>query len=227
LEWEGLARGTFVRKVNQFAAWVSISDNEYYTYVPNPTPAAELLSPGADVLLVPTPSKPKTKFRLLAAETGSLWATLDTSLPNVVFREGVRHSLFEDFAGRVVVKENVRLGRSVIDFLLSGTVLAYVEVKSCTLVRDGTALFPDAVPERGRRHLLELEGALSRGAEAVMVWIVQRPDAIELRPYPKKDPKFSEELSRAKEIGVRILAYRYSFDTKALRLVGRISVTVG
>jgi sugar fermentation stimulation protein A len=224
IEWDDLVRGSFVAKVNRFAATVQVSGTEHYTYVPNPTPAAELLKLGADVLLIRMSPHHKTKYRLIAARTGSLWATLDTSIPNVVFREGIKRSLFREFAGRTVKKENVRLGRSVIDFQLSGRKTTYVEVKSCTLVLNGTALFPDAVTERGSRHLRELEVAVASGAQAFMVWIIQRPDAERLKPYKMKDPKFAAELVKARSAGVRLLAYRCSFDARNLMFVGRVPV---
>jgi sugar fermentation stimulation protein A len=141
-----------------------------------------------------------------------------------VFREGIRHSLFTEFIGRTVKKENVRLGKSIIDFQLSGRETTFVEVKSCTMVVDGTALFPDAVTERGSRHLRELEAAVAGGALAFMVWIIQRPDAERLKPYRMRDPKFAAELVRARDAGVGLLAYRCSFDTRSLRLVGRVPV---
>jgi sugar fermentation stimulation protein A len=224
IEWNGLIRGSFVSKVNRFAAMVQVSGAEHYTYVPNPTPAAELLKLGADVLLVEMSPHHKTKYRLIAARAGNLWATLDTSIPNVVFREGIKRSLFTEFAGRTVKRENVRLGKSIIDFQLSGRKTTYVEVKSCTLVLDGTALFPDAVTERGSRHLRELEAAVAAGAQAFMVWIIQRPDAERLEPYKMKDPKFAAELVKARNAGVVLLAYRCSFDAKKLRFVGRVPV---
>jgi sugar fermentation stimulation protein A len=161
IEWHDLVGGRSVAKVNRFAAMIEVSGIEYYTYVPNPTPAAELLKLGADVLLVRMSPNHKTRYRLLAARVGSLWATLDTSIPNRVFRDGIRHSLFTEFIGRSVKKENVRLGKSIIDFQLSGRKATYVEVKCGTLVLRGTALFPDAVTERGTRHLRELEAAVA------------------------------------------------------------------
>lgn len=112
----------------------------------------------------------------------------------------------------------------MIDFQLSGNVPTFVEVKSCSLVSHGIALFPDAVTERGRRHLRELEKAASQGAQAHMVWIIQRPDAVELRPYKEKDPGFAEETIVARRAGVRTLAYKCSFDGRALRLAGRVKV---
>ncbi len=226
IEWPDLVGGRFISKVNRFAAYVDVSGTTYYVHVPNPTAAPELLRPGAHVLMTKLSPNHKTRFRLLAAKVGDLWATLDTAVPNVVFREGISRGLFPEFAGRTVRKEGVRLGRSIIDFLLSGVRPSYVEIKSCTLVRDGTALFPDAITERGLRHLRELELAVASGADAALMWIIQRPDARNLRPYKERDPKFSAEVTRAHRAGVQFLAYCCSFDGSSLRLEGSVPVTI-
>ena len=60
---------------------------------------------------------------------------------------------------------------------------AYVEVKSCTHLEDGTAKFPDRQTERDRRHLQSLEKLHSDGYEAHVVFVVQRPDVERFHPY--------------------------------------------
>jgi hypothetical protein len=56
-----------------------------------------------------------------------------------------------------ILRSEVRMGRSRFDFLLQekGEEIL-LEVKSCTLVGNKAAMFPDAVTERGTRHLEEL-----------------------------------------------------------------------
>ncbi len=45
----------------------------------------------------------------------------------------------------------------------------FVEVKSVTLCRgEGQGAFPDAVSERGRKHLLELQAVLARDTRALL-----------------------------------------------------------
>lgn len=50
-------------------------------------------------------------------------------------------------------KAEVKVGNSRIDFQDGNT---FIEVKGCSLVENGVAMFPDAPTERGRRHLEEL-----------------------------------------------------------------------
>ncbi|MBS7637348.1 DNA/RNA nuclease SfsA, partial [Candidatus Bathyarchaeota archaeon] len=57
----------------------------------------------------------------------------------------------------------------------------FLEVKSCTLVENGVALFPDAPTSRGERHMKTLIKALEFGRAAVL-FLVQRGDAEVFRP---------------------------------------------
>jgi sugar fermentation stimulation protein A len=84
-----------------------------------------------------------------------------------------------------------------------------LEVKSVTLVEDGIGLFPDAVTERGARHVRELaELAAQPGWEAAILFVLQRHDATVIKAARRIDPKFADALKKAKEAGVRILGRR-------------------
>jgi len=225
LVWNDLILGAFVTKVNRFAGTVIVNGVPSYVYISNPTLTSELLKCGTPVLMQRHPRGKKTAFRLIAAKRGKIWATLDTAIPNLVFREAVRRAAIKEFSSYRIIGENVRFGRSLIDFLLvRGRKLAYVEVKSCTLVEKGIAKFPDAVTKRGLRHLRELEEAVKKGNEAYMVWVIQRPDAKLLVSFWEKDPEFSRELIRAERVGVSLLAYKCHFDGHHLTLLSKVPV---
>jgi sugar fermentation stimulation protein A len=82
-----------------------------------------------------------------------------------------------------------------------------VEAKSVTLVEGGTALFPDAVTARGRRHLEELSRAVASGDRAAVVFVVQRDDAQRFAPHDESDPAFGAALREAAGAGVEAYAY--------------------
>ncbi|MEM3699692.1 MAG: DNA/RNA nuclease SfsA [Candidatus Bathyarchaeia archaeon] len=59
-------------------------------------------------------------------------------------------------------------GHMRFDFLLSNYGEAFLlEVKSCTLVKEGIAMFPNAKTERGARHVMELLKAKKEVIELV------------------------------------------------------------
>lgn len=82
-----------------------------------------------------------------------------------------------------------------------------VIVKSVTLVEEeGTARFPDAPSERGRKHLQELTQALQEGFRAAVIFVVRRDDARVFSPNLATDPLFTQALRRAAAAGVEIYA---------------------
>ena len=81
---------------------------------------------------------------------------------------------YDNVAREVKTSYNTRL-----DILLSSKDgnRCYVEIKNCTLVKDGIACFPDAVTARGLKHLVELRTLVSKGFRCVMFYVIQRMDA--------------------------------------------------
>jgi sugar fermentation stimulation protein A len=75
---------------------------------------------------------------------------------------------------------------------------------------DDYAAFPDAVTERGRKHLYELAYAADQGARAVMFFFIGRSDCKRFRPADEVDAKYGEAL---REVAgkVELLAYRCQY----------------
>ena len=85
----------------------------------------------------------------------------------------------------------------------------YVEVKNVSLVEaDGDYYFPDAVTERGRKHLYELQNMVKQGNRAIMFYVIQRNDGKVFRPAEHIDPAYANALREASSNGVEVLAYR-------------------
>lgn len=84
-------------------------------------------------------------------------------------------------------------------------------MKSCTLVKDSVALFPDAPTERGRRHVRTLVEAKKGGYRTCVLFIVQRTDAQVFAPNDEIDPEFGKALRNAFLEGVEIFAYCSEF----------------
>ena len=99
-----------------------------------------------------------------------------------------------------VIKPEVRVGRSRFDFLLrEGRKEILLEVKSCTLVGKNVAMFPDAVTERGTRHLGELMRLTQEGMNSAVLFIVHWPFARTFMPDYHTDPVFSQTLLRVRK----------------------------
>ncbi|NOT32153.1 MAG: hypothetical protein HOP15_17025, partial [Planctomycetes bacterium] len=106
----------------------------------------------------------------------------------------------------------------------AGRGTCHVEVKSTTLVEGAVALFPDAVTERGTKHLGELARLARRGERAVQFFFVNRADVERFRPADAIDPEYGRALRRAAAAGVELVAYTTRVEARRLELLRPIPV---
>ena len=150
---------------------------------------------------------------------GKKLISIDSRIPNHLMKEALTIKGLSEFKKYDLVKNEFKFGKSRLDFLLKADGRPLIlEVKSVTLVEDGCGYFPDAVTLRGKRHVEELMKATKKGYEAAVAFVIQRQDAHEFKPNLRQDPSFCEALKKAKERGIKILAY--SCDVKP----GEISI---
>ena len=110
--------------------------------------------------------------------------------------------------------------------LLENSRKCYVEVKNVTLVKGDIALFPDSVTSRGAKHLDELLHIIREGNRAVVVFVVQREDAVKFVPAIKIDPVFSGKLKDVLSEGVEALAYQAVVSKTEIKIVRKLPVSV-
>ena len=217
-----LVEARFLARDNRFRVTVEADEGPVWAHLPNSGRLDELLVPGHRVLLVrrSAPNR-KTRYDLSLVQLAGQWISVDSRLPNDLVVEALLAGRLAPFVGYPDVSREVVFGRSRLDFLLEapGKSPCLIEVKSVTLVVDGLACFPDAVTLRGRRHLRELEAAIERGYRSAAIFVVQRGDAIGLRPHDESDPNFGRVLREVASRGVEVYAYACSVEP------GRVEIT--
>ncbi len=220
--------GTFIRRLNRFAAEVLLDGVPTMAYIPNTGRMSELLVPGYPVLLARRPHSigHKSHYDLLMVQTEAGWVSIDSRVPNRLLRLALsQENLGCPFASYKVIKHEATFEDSRLDFLLAEDERrCYLEAKSVNLVRDGLALFPDAPTTRGRRHLDSLCSAKSQGFEAALVFIIQREDAESFSPNDTSDPAFGISLRKAADAGVGIYAYRCRITPENISVLGPVPI---
>jgi sugar fermentation stimulation protein A len=195
-------------------------------HLADPGRLRELLLPGRRLWLRPVGSASGAKRRtawtavLVQAPDGAGLVSVDTTLPNRLVHAALQADALPELAGWRLLRREVRLGASRIDFLLgddAGRTLA-LEVKSVTLVEDRVALFPDAVTARGARHVRELREHARDGGYAAVLFVLQRPDAERIVAARSIDPVFADALAEAEAAGVRVLGRRCDVSLQQLTL---------
>ena len=197
-----------VDRPNRFLGVVEVDGALEECFIPNPGRMHELMVPGARVYLLEKRGEHrKTRYDMVLVDYGGVMVSVDSRLPNTLLAEAVNAGRLNEFRGYTVEKTEPVFHDSRLDLVLSdGRGQVLVETKSCTLVEDGVALFPDAPTERGARHMRTLVKALETGRSAA-VFVIQRGDASEFRPNDGTDPEFGEALRRAASMGVETYAY--------------------
>lgn len=217
-----LVRGTLVQRYKRFMADVVLDTGETITaHCANSGAMAGLKAPGSVVWLSPAANpdrKLKYSWELIEAD-GDL-VGINTSNPNHIVAEAIRAGAIAPLTGYGNLRQEVKYGRnSRIDILLEDPdrPLCYVEVKNVHLRRDGTlAEFPDAVTERGAKHLVELGDMVEAGHRAVMLYLVQRMDCDRFAIAADVDPAYDGGLRVARERGVEVLCYACRLSTEEI-----------
>ena len=126
---------------------------------------------------------------------------IDSQAPNKIMAEWLSKQDYD------IIQPEYIYGNSRIDFYMERRgQKCLLEVKGCTLERDGVGYFPDAPTERGVKHLRELTKLKQNGIDAHVLFIVQMQDVISLQANRETDPAFADALLAAKEAGVGIHA---------------------
>ncbi len=101
------------------------------------------------------------------------------------------------FPGARKIQREVRWGNSQFDFFIedAGGKGHFLEVKGCTLVAHGVAMFPDAPSSRAVRHLRELAEVAKAGYGAHVVFVLTHGPVKRFIPNLHTDPEFAVTLS--------------------------------
>jgi sugar fermentation stimulation protein A len=221
-----ILEGFFMERLTRFSALVKLENGIFEVFLPNPGRLRELLNFGAKVVLKRAMHEGrKTAYDLIGIYHEGLRVSVDSRVPNRLVLEALKNKALKEFAEYCAIKPEPSYGHTRFDFLLGNyKELCLLEVKSCTLVRDGIAMFPDAKTERGTRHVMELLKAKKEGYRACMLFIIQRTDAHAFSPADDVDKEFGEALRQASNGGVEVYAYSSEFVGDKIILRGRVKV---
>lgn len=218
-----LIPGTLVKRYKRFLADVTLDDGKSITaHCPNSGSMRGCSTPGSRVYLS-TSDNPKRKYpnTLEMIEESGTWIGVNTSLTNKLVVEGIQTGKVPELLPFDSLKQEVKTSdKSRLDIMLTTKEQQiYIEVKNCSLVEDGVAMFPDAVTARGTKHLLELADLVSKGHRGIIFFLVQRTDTDTFTPAAHIDPIYAETLREVTQKGVEILVYQAEVSPKKIEFV--------
>ena len=206
----------FLSRPNRFLIQCKWKKRILSAFLPNPGRLQELLLPGRRIYLVKggKSSDRKTRYTVVAVDREGRPIMLHTHLTNEVARYLLQKRRVPGLESARIAKAEIQVGRSRFDFLLEErNKLILMEVKSCTLVGKRVAMFPDAVTERGARHLKELAKISEEGIRTVLLFIIHWPFARVFMPDFHTDLNFSRTFLQIRDtVQVIPLSVRWGPD---------------
>ena len=216
--------GKFIERPNRFIAVVDIDGKRETVHVKNTGRCRELLLPGCTVYLaVSDNTNRKTRCDLIAVDKSGTLINMDSQAPNEVAEEWLRDGGL--FSKSAVIRREVTYGKSRFDFYIEdcGRKI-YLEVKGCTLEKDGVAMFPDAPTERGVKHINELVECKKEGYEAYLLIVVQMSGCRKFVPNDETHKAFGDALRAAEAAGVNVIAVDCEIHPDSVRICNSIPV---
>jgi len=202
-----------VKRLNRFVVLVETEENTARAHINNTGRLEELIIEGRTAYILPTPHTAKTDFRLFAVAEGKEGALFDTRFQMISFEKALAEHHIPWLKGCRFVRRDARLGKSLIDYLITckeGSL--YLEIKSAVLRQGEYASYPDCPTLRGQKHIRELTDHVRNEGSAAICFMAALPDVDGFVPDDKADPALADLLYRAEAAGVNLRAISLHFS---------------
>lgn len=206
-----LVQATYLRRYQRFLVDVKLDDGTVVTaHCPNTGSMLGINLPGARSMILPSDNpKRRLRYTLEAVRVGRSWVGAHPARANTVGREAIEAGLVAGISGVSAIRHEVPYGVSSRADLLVTTRRGapwFVEIKSASMVDGRTSMFPDAVTERGLKHLEELLGVVRAGGRALLLFVATRNDVDSFRPAAHIDPAYAKRMAEVARQGVVVRA---------------------
>lgn len=228
-----LTTGTLIKRYKRFLADVALPGMGMVTaHCPNTGSMASCWKPGAPVRLSHSDNpKRKLAWTLECVDMGRGWVGVNTSRVNSAVKAAIEHGAIDGLGAYTRIRGEPRIlfdghPASRFDLVLEndGAPECFIEVKNTTLLVGEAVKFPDAITERGRKHLELLALTVSQGSRGIILFAVNRPEGRWFEPAAEIDPQYAETLSRVVDAGVEVIVARLRHGETTLEITGSVHV---
>lgn len=225
-----MLKGRLQKRYKRFLADIELESGEVVTaHCPNSGSMKNLIEHGPTVYISKSDNpKRKLPYTLELIEQENWTAVAYSAKANTITVEAIQSGVIQELQGYENLRTEVPYGTgSRIDILLEREeTRCYVEVKSVTLLENGTLMFPDSVTTRGQKHLKELMKVREAGDRAVIFFAVLHTGGEHFAPADHIDPVYGRLLREAKAAGVEVLAYQAAITPESVTLTHPIPITL-
>lgn len=221
---DGCLTARFRRREKRFLVEVETRRERFWVHCNNSGSMLGLLRPGREVFISPALRVGRRlPYTLEMVKLENIWVGINTLTPNRILQKAWERGVLPETAGYAHYRSEAKIGASRLDAALSGPAgTLWIEAKNVTLVEDGAACFPDAVTQRGQKHLKELMALADAGHRVACFYLVQRSDAACFAPADFIDPVYTKLFRQAVERKVEIWPYQASVSPNGIGLASRL-----
>ena len=219
-----LIKGKLVKRYKRFFTDIEVNNKIVTAHCPNTGSMKGLLDEGNEVWISPQndPSR-KLKFTLELIKVKKKLVGVNTHRANRIVQHGLENKLISEFKNTKNIKSEFKYSSDTrFDFLCDKSLL---EVKNVTLINnDVIAEFPDAITDRGLKHLKMLINSIKKGYKPHVLFLTQIQGINNFRIAKEIDPKYFEGYIEASKAGVKFLAYRCTLNSKQIKIEKKIKI---
>ena len=213
-----LIQGKLIKRYKRFLADIELETGEMViAHCANSGSMRGCAIPGSPVWISQSDNpKRKLKYTWELIQTKDSMVGVNTLVPNRLVKASIENQIIDELKEYTKVRAEIKTSdHTRLDLLLENGAgkKCYVEIKNCTLVEEGVAMFPDAVTTRGQKHLDELVDLKQQGHRAVIFYLIQRMDAKQFTPADMIDTVYAQKLHHAVDNGVEIITRDTFIDT--------------
>ena len=219
-----LLKGKLIKRYKRFFVDIEVNNKTLTTHCPNTGSMMGLLDKGNDVWVTKhNDPKRKLKYTLEMIKVKKRIIGVNTHRANRIVEHALNNKLIDEFKIIKNIKSEFKFSEDTrFDFLCDKKIL---EVKNVTLLRDNdVAEFPDAVTERGSKHLKMLVNSIKKGYEPYVLFLTQIQDINKFRIAKDIDANYYREYIKAKKVGVNFLAYRCYLSSNKIKIEKKINI---
>ena len=222
-----LIAGVLIKRYKRFFVDIKVNNKVITAHCPNTGSMMGLLKKGNKVWFTESNDKKrKLKYTLQIIEVNGKKVGVNTHLTNKIFYEALLDGQIIDITkSDILFKEKKFNQNTRFDFFIKKNEKGiFIEVKNVTLSRiKNIAEFPDAVTERGLKHLNELIEAKNRGFDIYLAFIIQREDCKNFKIAEDIDPKYKKLLTFALKNKLKVICYDCKFLSKGIIINNKVN----
>jgi len=222
-----LIAGVLIKRYKRFFVDIKVNNKVITAHCPNTGSMMGLLKKGNKVWFTESNDKKrKLKYTLQIIEVDGKKVGVNTHLTNKIFYEALLDGQIIDIKkSDILFKEKKFNQNTRFDFFIKKNEKGiFIEVKNVTLSRiKNIAEFPDAVTERGLKHLNELIEAKNRGFDIYLAFIIQREDCKNFKIAEDIDPKYKKLLTFALKNKLKVICYDCKFLSKGIIINNKVN----